>query len=257
MNLFIEEFGDKQAPMMLFLHGGGLAGWMWEEQIDYFSHYHCVVVDLPGHGKSAHLPFSIKSCAKQLIELIETYAPGKETVLVGLSLGAQIGLEVLSSRPDLVQAAMINSANVRPSPTLKRWIRPAIHITSPLVKNKYFSKLQAKALYIREKHFERYYEESCKMKAGTLANMIEESVTYQLPSSFKDVESHVLIAIGGKEKAVIAKSAQQILKSNKHCIGIEVPGVGHGLSLAKPALFNEMVDCFLAGSALPKGCVPL
>jgi pimeloyl-ACP methyl ester carboxylesterase len=148
MSVFVEESGDKQAPMMLFLHGGGLAGWMWEEQIDYFSRYHCVVVDLPGHGKSAHLPFSIKSCAKQLIELIETYAPGKETVLVGLSLGAQIGLEVLSSRPDLVQAAMINSANVRPSPTLKRWIQPChSHDLSTRKKQIFFQAPSKSALY--------------------------------------------------------------------------------------------------------------
>ena len=75
MILYYQEYGNKKAPLMLFLHGGGVSGWMWENQIQYFTHYHCIVPDLPGHGKSIHEEkFSIKLCAEQLLALIEEIA---------------------------------------------------------------------------------------------------------------------------------------------------------------------------------------
>lgn len=30
------EHGDKQASLMVFLHGGGVSSWMGEKQIEYF-----------------------------------------------------------------------------------------------------------------------------------------------------------------------------------------------------------------------------
>ena len=47
-----KEYGDKNASLMLFLHGGGVSGWMWDKQIQYFTHYHCIVPDLPEQGLS-------------------------------------------------------------------------------------------------------------------------------------------------------------------------------------------------------------
>lgn len=51
--LHYQEYGNKSAPtMMVFLHGAGVSGWMWDKQVDYFTDYHCVVPDLPEHGLS-------------------------------------------------------------------------------------------------------------------------------------------------------------------------------------------------------------
>jgi pimeloyl-ACP methyl ester carboxylesterase len=34
--LHYEEYGDKNSTLMLFLHGGGVSGWMWDKQIQLF-----------------------------------------------------------------------------------------------------------------------------------------------------------------------------------------------------------------------------
>lgn len=105
---------------MLFLHGGGVSGWMWDNQIQYFSHYHCIVPNLPEHGLNPNkMLFSIKASAEQLIQLIEEKANGKKVILIGFSLGSQVIIQMLSMKPDLVESAIINSALVRPSTYVK------------------------------------------------------------------------------------------------------------------------------------------
>ena len=70
MVLHYQEYGDKSAPLMLFLHGGGVSGWMWDKQIQYFTHYHCIVPILPEHGlNNDGIPFSIKGSAEELITI--------------------------------------------------------------------------------------------------------------------------------------------------------------------------------------------
>ena len=33
LDLHYKEYGDKNASLMVFLHGGGVSSWMWDEQI--------------------------------------------------------------------------------------------------------------------------------------------------------------------------------------------------------------------------------
>ncbi len=52
---------------------------MWKKQIQYFSQYHCVAIDLPEQGKSNLTDqFSIQYSAERVIELIEKLAPDKK-----------------------------------------------------------------------------------------------------------------------------------------------------------------------------------
>ncbi len=48
------ECGDTSGPLIVFIHGGGVSGWMWKKQLEYFTNYHCLVPDLPGHGNSVN-----------------------------------------------------------------------------------------------------------------------------------------------------------------------------------------------------------
>ena len=54
LNLHYEEYGNKDASLIVFLHGGGVSSWMWDEQVKYLRHFHCVSVDLPEQGMNIH-----------------------------------------------------------------------------------------------------------------------------------------------------------------------------------------------------------
>jgi len=257
--LHYKEYGNKNASLLLFLHGGGVSGWMWDNQIPYFSHYHCIVPDLPGHGGSDEdAPFSIQDSAQRLIELIEDKAAGKpkgcEVILVGFSLGAQVIVQILSLRPNLVTAAIMNSALVRPSELVRKFIQPTVRLSYPLIRNRRFSKLQSKTLYIAEANFQRYYEESCQMKPDTLVRVLEENMSFDIPAGFREAHGKLLVTVGAKEKAMMKKSAKDLVEANSNCTGVIIPEMGHGVPMAMPDFFNNLVDNWIQEGTLPKAC---
>lgn len=255
MALYYQEYGDKNAPlMMLFLHGGGVSGWMWDKQIQYFTDYYCVVPDLPEQGLSIHEPnFSILDSAEKLIALIEEKANGKQIMVIGFSLGAQVAIQMVSIKPGFIDYTVINSALVRPFPLGKRLISPTVTCTFPLIQNKLFSKIQAKTLYIDKDHFERYYQESCQMKLETLVRILEENMSFEIPEYFNKAQGKILITVGEREKSMMKKSAIDLVKTNSNCKGVILSKVGHGVSLAKPDFFNQMIEGWINGSNIPEG----
>lgn len=255
MALRYKEYGDKNAPLMLFLHGGGVSDWMWDKQIQYFTNYHCIVPILPEHGLHHHDDeFSIKGSAEEVIQLIEEKANGRKVIVIGFSLGSQVIIQILSMKPNLIHLAFINSALVRPIPYLKHLIKPMIKCSMPLIKNRLFSKLQARTMYLHEHYFERYYQESSQAKSGTLIRVLEENMSFEIPQEFKKANTKILVTVGEKEKAIMRKSAKDIVESNSNCTGIILPKVGHGIPIARPDFFNHMVEAWIEKRQLPKEC---
>ena len=249
------EYGNKSAALMLFVHGGGVSDWMWNKQIQYFTHYHCIVPILPGHGlNNKEWNFSIKGSAEELIKLIEEKARGKKVILIGFSLGSQVIIKILSMKPALIDYAIINSASVRPIPYAKKLIKPTITLTFPFIKNRWFSKLQAKTLYVGEDYFERYYQESCQLKPDTLVRVLEENMSFKIPKEFSEATGKILVTVGEQEKTIMKNSAKDIIRANSKCIGVIIPEIGHGVSLAMPDFFNHMVETWLLEGNLPNEC---
>jgi pimeloyl-ACP methyl ester carboxylesterase len=99
--LYFRESGAAAAPTIVFLHGGGASGWTWLPAVERLSEYHALVPDLPEQGRSQDSgPLSIPRAARLVADLIRERAHGGKVHLVGLSLGAQIGVELLATSPD-------------------------------------------------------------------------------------------------------------------------------------------------------------
>lgn len=244
-----DEYGNNHAPLLVFIHGGGVGGWMWDKQIDYFSEYHCIVPTLQGHGdRSEENTFSIRENAIELIDLIKEKGTGKDIHIVGFSIGAQICLEMIHLAPTLITTAVINSATVIPMKFVSAIIAPIIKMTFPLIKNKSFAKLQAKQLYMDGEYFERYYEDSLIMKAATLVEILRENMSYSLPDNLSESTTRILVTVGEREKGLLKKSSTQIVNQNAKCEELIIPNMGHGFPVANPQLFNEVVGKWITES---------
>lgn len=258
MKLHYQEYGDQNAPLMVFLHGGGVSSWMWDKQVQYFTDYHCVTIDLQEQGMSKNTEnFSIRKSAEDISKLIEKIANGKKIIVIGFSLGAQVLIQILGMNPNLIHSAVINSALVRPNKFVRKMIRPSIKLTHPLVKNRYFSKLQSKTLHIEERDFEKYYKESSQMNSDTLIRILEENMSFKIPVEFNKTRSKVLVTVGEKEKGLMTKSAIDIVSENPNCVGIIIPSIGHGISLVNPSYFNQMIKNWLENSVLPHDAISI
>jgi pimeloyl-ACP methyl ester carboxylesterase len=100
--------GPSDAPAIVFLHGTRLSRAQWQPQMRRLStRYRCVAVDLPGHGERGGEPWSIEAARAGVIAAIEAEVPSGRAVLVGLSLGGFVAIEVADSAPDRVAGLVL------------------------------------------------------------------------------------------------------------------------------------------------------
>ena len=72
--LYFEEFGHQEAPVLVLLHSGGLAGVEWQPQVDALaSRYRLIIPDLPAHGRSPLTvdKLTIGHMANQVLDLLD------------------------------------------------------------------------------------------------------------------------------------------------------------------------------------------
>jgi len=225
-----KEFGNKNAPTIIFLHGGGLSWWSLTEIIDDLkSQYHVIAPIIDGHGEDGDTTFvSIEDSASKLISYIEEQHNGKVYALAGLSIGAQIVTEVLSKKADITQYAIIESALVYPIIGTTSLTVPTFKLFYGLVKKKWFSKLQAKTLFVPVKLFEQYYQDSLKISKQSLINITMSNGNYKIREEIKNTSAKVIILVGGKELGIMKKSAKTLHEMIENSQLYIMKKMGHG-----------------------------
>lgn len=247
------EFGDPSAPTIVLLHGGGLSWWSWTDVIEGLkSEYHLVAIVLDGHGEEGERPFlSIEDSASKLIEYVDAQCFGHVFALMGLSIGAQIVLEVLSQRPHIAKHAVVESALVFPIKATATLAVPMFKLFYGLIQKRWFSKWQSKSLFVTEPFFEHYYQDSLKMSKETLIQMTLSNGSYALKESLKKTNAHTLVIVGEKELGLMIKSAKAIHDCIEGSILMIMPKMGHGeLSLVHSNDFIKRVEKFIISGEL-------
>ncbi len=109
-----EADGPADGAAIVFVHGTRLTRTMWRAQIHALRDTNRVVaLDLPGHGLLADRPFTIRTAADEVARVIEEAAGGR-AVVVGLSLGGYVAMELAASRPELVRGLVLSGATAEP-----------------------------------------------------------------------------------------------------------------------------------------------
>jgi pimeloyl-ACP methyl ester carboxylesterase len=57
-DIYVRETGSRGSPAVLFLHGVGNSGAMWQRHMAELEGLHCLAPDLPGFGRSNSLPWT-------------------------------------------------------------------------------------------------------------------------------------------------------------------------------------------------------
>lgn len=225
-----KDFGNRDLPTVILLHGGGLSWWSLMHVVEKLKgEYHVVTPIIDGHGEDGDTAFiSIKDSAEKLIQYIDSEYDGEVFALGGLSLGAQIVVEVLSRRQDITKYAVIESALVYPIKGVVSLTVPTYKLFYGLVKKKWFSRMQAKTLFVPEDMFQQYYDDSLRISKESLINITISNGTYALKNTITDTRARVLILVGEKELGVMKKSAQALHQAIPDSEMTMLPKMGHG-----------------------------
>ncbi|WP_010296625.1 alpha/beta fold hydrolase [Clostridium senegalense] len=243
-----KEFGNRELPTIIFLHGGGLSWWSMEKIIKIFSsENHVVAPIIDGHGEDGKTNFiSIDDSADKLISFIDANCGGRVFALAGLSIGAQIITEILSRRSNITEFAVIESALVYPIKGTRGLAVPTYKMFYGLIRKKWFSKLQAKILNVPEEMFERYYKDSLNITKESLVNITLSNGNYILKNIIKNTKAKVLIIVGEKELKIMKKSAERLHNSILNSHLYIAKKMGHGeLSLVNHEEYVSLIRNFL------------
>ncbi|UVF02164.1 alpha/beta fold hydrolase [Streptococcus equinus] len=207
----IIEAGRQNQKVIIMLHGGGLSWWQYQAQMDLLcENYHVIVPILDGHAGSDADFTSIEDNAKRLLDYIDKTYGGSVFLIAGLSLGGQILLEMLALRKDICQYAIVESAAIIPDKLTAGLVAPLFSMSFPLIKKKWFAKMQFRYLGIRADLFEHYYEDTVKLSKQNLIAFTKASSLYQVKKNLKNSLARVRIIVGEKETKKMHASARYL-----------------------------------------------
>ena len=208
--MVVKEYGKVNKDIIILLHGGGLSCWNYEEEKEMLKNkYHVILPILDGHSKSDKNFTSIEDNANEIIEYIDNNCNGRVKLIGGLSLGAQVLLEILGKRENICEYAIIESALIYPMKVTNKLITPSINMSYKLIHKKWFSKLQFKSLKLKESLFDKYYKDSSNITKNNMISFLKANTNYCM-KNIKNNKTKAIVIVGSKERKIMIKSAKKI-----------------------------------------------
>lgn len=232
------EFGDKNNPHIMLIHGGGNAWWNYLRQARVLSQkYYVILPTMDGHGEEYNISYeSTEASADKLMDYINENCDGKLFALCGVSLGGQIVIELLSRKPTLVDKAIIDGSVCYPTPNMAKFCIITVKLVGRFMFNKKACKWQLDLMpkmlpekMILPKEIQDYYMQDMPiLPIETLVTMYNTYMNYQIKESLRDTKAQVMYWYGEKEMKCVKKSALLFQSYVSDCKIYEAKKYNHG-----------------------------
>lgn len=222
---------------------------MWDSLRLQLERTHRVLVpDLPGHGKSAPEPYvSHSQTVQQLSDLLTNAVPGSPATVVGFSLGAQLAVLLASDHPELIDRAVIISAQAKPMPFANLTLS-ALSVAAPLARKRWFATLQARELFIPGHLMEDYISTSAGVTRESLLAAVGENMRFEVPEKWHTFPGRSLVMVGQRERRLMRDSARVIHAALPTSELEIVDNFGHGIPLQRPDWFDKHIAVWLSAT---------
>ncbi len=236
---------------ILFLHGGGLSGRMWQPQIERLPEFRCLAPDLPGHGQLAGVPLSIPDTVRRLAELLRQEAPGGRAHVVGLSYGGVVAQALMVHCPELVDHVILSGSSVRLSGLLFGILKLQAVLNRPLLK--LLSPAQIAWLTAVQFGIPLEFRQAMgeDMRLVSADSFLALSLAYGEIETPPHFERPVLVCVGQKETLPAKMFARSLVQQMKGSHGALIPCLGHVWNLQAPDLFSQVVRAWVTDAPLP------
>ena len=246
--------GRHGAGTLVFLHGGNVGNWMWDPQVRSFADHQVLTPHLPGFGARVDEDWEgLDSAADDVAAFIADESANGTVHLVGLSLGAVVGLRVLARHPELVQSALVSGAVVA---GVGAAVRAAAALQLRLWDSEWFWRLQAGAFGIPEDSRRLYTDHGLSTRADNMGAMLKEVYAGGLPAGLSGYAGPLLAVAGQREPKLVARGFPALRRELPQAQFRLAPGMHHAWSIENPLLFNSMVRTWAVHGAVHPRLLP-
>ena len=250
--LFFHESGQQNTQSILFLHASGSSSQMWRHHFAVFEQdFHCIAVDLPGHGSSRDIEWTdFDEVAEMIVTIIKSRAHGRPH-LVGLSLGGSLILKLLEKHASLVDKVIVDGASSQP---IKGYcnIITLIYLISLVKNRKFIANLMTKMMRkddVSEEVCRTFVKDLQRASTKSFRRAMSQANLLQLDLSFNNPAFFVS---GEKEFETMHESHQVLAQQNAGSECAYYPGKGHAWLLSDFGTHIQLLHYFLQNDKFPQ-----
>lgn len=231
-------------PAALVIHGAGGTHLDWPAEIRRMPELNALVVDLPGHGRSAGKGRStVSAYASDMLAFLDALKL-KRVLLVGHSMGGAIAQTMALSYPERVQGLVLvgTGAKLGVHPDLMNGILTELSHSVTMIVNGYYGATSNAALR------RRTYQQLMEFNPTILYNDYTACNQFDLRAEVSQISTPTLI-IGGAEDYMTPFKFSEYL--HEHISGsklVKIEGAAHMLILEQPQVVADSIRTWLLGN---------
>lgn len=259
LSLAWQFVGAEDRPVILFLHGFLGSGEEWEETVSFLAKdYRCLMVDLPGHGKTASLnrqfDWGMKNAAAVVITLLNELTIEK-CFLVGYSMGGRLALYLALHYQQHFSKVVLESASPGLRTTAERQER--IFRDNRLADQlengdfeKFLTEWYRQPLFRDLQYHPRFremFEKRLKNDPAGLAKSLREMGTGSQPSLWEKLPQNkipLLLVVGEKDAKFRSIADETATRCPAATVKV-IQSCGHNVHFEKPEIIAAEVINFL------------
>ncbi|HKU67261.1 MAG TPA: alpha/beta hydrolase [Candidatus Baltobacteraceae bacterium] len=223
---------------LLFLHGAGCTGEVFEAQTAAFAGAHAP--NLPGH-LCAGAPANIA----QFADAVDAYARERrlgEVVLAGHSMGAAIAIESLLRKPPWLRASVLigGGARMRVAPAFLEGLRTEFEPAARTLAGYFFA-------HASPERIDDAVERMLRVGPDQTLRDFAACDAFDALGRLGEITAPVLALSGEADKLAPAKHALALAGRVPGAQARIIPDAGHFVMVERPAETNAAIAAFLAG----------
>jgi pimeloyl-ACP methyl ester carboxylesterase len=255
--LAVHWSGDDGRPHVVLLHGVGNNGSTWSDLMEALPDYHCLAPDLPGHGVSRHIPWRSRAdTARMIATLIEAQVGNGRAQVVGLSLGGSVALELLATRPELLDHVVVDGCGALPS-RLTGPMKVGVSVISPFLRFAPVARLVGRAFGVQPGDgLDDFVAQMQAVEPRSFRRAFADANDTRITPSLLASPCRTLFVAGERELGHVRASNRLLAQQMSRARARMVPGANHGWGPAQyPDLHRRMIVAWLEDQPLPDALV--